>query len=94
MSLLLLLVLSLSAVHASPLRRDTGKASLAMSTKINAAGVSNLVETDQARVQSLLNTVGTSSQPVNVPNKVFFYTVEVGVGTPPAYRTFVIYSCL
>ncbi|KAG8221341.1 aspartic peptidase domain-containing protein [Butyriboletus roseoflavus] len=90
MSLLLLLLFSLSAVDAIPLTRDTGKASLAMSTKINTAGVSNVVQTDLARMQSLLSTVGTSSGPVSVPNKVFFYTAEVGVGIPPTYHTLLV----
>ncbi|KAG8220707.1 aspartic peptidase domain-containing protein [Butyriboletus roseoflavus] len=91
MSLLLLLLFSLSAVHASPLTRDTGMASLAMSTKINMAGVSDVVQMDLARVQSMVGTL-TSSEPwaVNIPNKIFSYTAEIGVGTPPTYHTLVV----
>lgn len=97
MSLLSFLLLSLGAVHASPLSRDTGKANLAISTKINTAGVTNFVYQDRARIESFRQSSypsRRSGDSGNITNNILFYTVEVGVGTPPAYRTFVIYPYL
>lgn len=97
MSLLSFLLLSLGAVHASPLRRDTGKVNLAISTKINSVGITNIVEMDRARILSMTQPsylTRRSNDSINATNNVFFYAVEVGVGTPPAYRTFAIYPCL
>lgn len=93
--LLSFLLFSLGTVRARPLSRDTGKASLTLSTKVNTAGVGNVIERDQARVQSLIyaSLSATSNGPVNLSNSVVFYTAQVGVGTPPAYRTFVSCSC-
>ncbi|KAF8448673.1 aspartic peptidase domain-containing protein [Boletus edulis BED1] len=93
MTLLSSLLLSLGFVHASPLSRDTGKASLTISTKINTVGASQLVEKERARIQSLKyashdNSSGSGS--FNASNKVIFYTAEVGVGTPPTSRTLLV----
>ena len=43
------LLLNFATVQVSPVRRDTGKATLKISTKINTTGFSNLVEKDRAR---------------------------------------------
>lgn len=94
---LLSLLFSLGAVHTTPLSRDTGKASLTVSTKVNTVGVGNIVERDRARIQALQHVSGSNSiglGQVNVSNAMFYYTAQVGVGTPPAYRTFISRSCL
>lgn len=84
-----LIILTLStAVDASPrpLSRQTGKATLGFTTKINARGIVNVVETDRARAQALRQVGqlgnGKSSALFNVANSAFFYTAEVGVGEP------------
>lgn len=85
----------MGAVHASPVSRAMGKAALKFSTKINATGFNNLVKKDQARAQALrqlphLSERSASKGSVSATNAAVFYTAEVGVGTPPTYRTFTI----
>ncbi|KAF8452923.1 aspartic peptidase domain-containing protein [Boletus edulis BED1] len=91
-TLLSSLLLSSGFVHASPLSRDTGKASLTISIKINTVGVGQLVEKERARIQSLKYATHDSSGrgSFNVSNYGVFYTAEVGVGTPPTYHTLLV----
>ena len=90
-----LLLLDFGTVQASVVSRDTGKATLKISTKINTTGFSNLVEKDRARAQALkqlphLRERTASSGSFSATNAAVFYTAEVGVGTPPTNRMFVI----
>ncbi|KAG9312020.1 aspartic peptidase domain-containing protein [Chiua virens] len=76
-------------------RRDTGKTTLSISTKINTVGVGNIVERDRARIQSLKfaprhDPAGTGPELLNVSNGIVYYTAQVGVGTPPAYHTLLV----
>lgn len=93
--LLSILLSGFSAVDGNLVSRDTGKATLKIFTKINAAGFSNLVEKDRARAQALkqlphLRGRTASSSSFSAANAAVFYTTEVGVGTPPTNCMFFI----
>jgi len=83
-TLLSLLFVSLSAVHASPLTRRTGKVTLDFATRINGLGTLSIVEKDRARAQAMKQTsqLGKRSMSFAVTNTALVYTAEVGVGNP------------
>ena len=82
--LLPLVLMSLTAVDASPLSRSTGKATLSFATRMNGTGTLNIIEKDRARAQALKNpgNLGKRAASVSVTNAVTTYTAQVGVGNP------------
>ena len=89
--LLLLTLISLAAVDASPLSRSSGKGTLSFATRINKSGELNIAEKDRARAQALKDTAHLSKRAVvssiNVTNEAVSYTAQVGIGSPPTYCT-------
>ena len=83
-ALLSLIIVSLTAVDASPLSRSTGKATLGFATRINESGTLNVIEKDRARAQAFKNAghLGKRSTSFGVTNAAVTYTAKVGVGSP------------
>lgn len=79
-----LVLLTLSVVDATSLRRQTDKATLGFATRINARGMPNIAEKDRARAQAMkqASRLGKRSTTFNVANSIVTYTAEVGVGVP------------
>ena len=87
------LLLNFATVQVSPVRRDTGKATLKISTKSIPLALETLVK-DQARAQALkqlphLREHTSSSRSFSATNAAVFYMAEVGVGTPPPDKPYV-----
>ena len=87
-ALLSLILITLTAVDASPLSRRTGKATLSFATKINKRGTLNIAEQDRARAQAMKQATATGqlrkrSASFSITDAGVFYTAEVGVGNPP-----------
>lgn len=89
-TLLSLIFCTLSAVDASPLTRQTGPATLSFATKVNQRGASNIAEADRARVQAMKQG-GDGS--VSVTNIQVTYTIEMGIGEPATYCTWICCHC-
>ena len=89
--LLLVFLISLAAVDASPLSRSSGKGTLSFATRINKSGELNIAEKDRARAQALKDTAHLSKRAIlpsaNVTNTAMWYTAQVGIGIPPTYCT-------
>ena len=100
-SLLSCLLLAFGGVLASPVSRDTGKATLKFSRGFSTSGSSNLAQKDRARVQAFVQrphlsqrSASTGSGSVSVANAAVYYTAEVGVGTPPTNCMSIVYRFL
>ncbi|KIJ65854.1 hypothetical protein HYDPIDRAFT_87296 [Hydnomerulius pinastri MD-312] len=91
-ALLSFLLVALSAVDATPLRRDTGKATLSFAAKVNAAGVANVAAADKARAAAMRQAShhGKRSESFDITNAAVSYTAQVGVGNPPTEYTLLI----
>ncbi|EGO00888.1 hypothetical protein SERLA73DRAFT_178865 [Serpula lacrymans var. lacrymans S7.3] len=89
-ALLSLLLVAVSIVSATPVRREP--ATLSFVAKVNASGTSNLAEIDRARAQSLLQSVtkGKRDGTVSATTDGVSYTASIGVGTPPTQYTLLI----
>ena len=83
--LLTSILVSLTAVDASPLSRSTGKATLSIAARFNPSGTLNVVERDRAHVESFKNAdyLGKrSTTAIGVTNAVMWYTAQIGIGSP------------
>ena len=89
--LLLLILISLSVVDASPLSRRTGKTTLSLATRINESGTLTIVERDRARAQAFKNAdhLRKSGESISVTNAQVIYTAQVGVGSPATECTWI-----
>ncbi|KAG2069599.1 acid protease [Suillus decipiens] len=93
-ALLSILFVVLSSANASPLRPDTGRATLSFAARVNARGAINVAAADRARAQAMKQAgsmgkrAGVSSFGIN--NAVVTYTAQVGVGSPPTAYTLLI----
>ena len=87
--LTLILVISFTALDASPLRRSTGKATLGFTTRIKGSSIAKIVDRDRARVQALKNAAHLGKRAIpesaSVTNAAMAYTAEVGIGNPATY---------
>jgi len=85
-AILSLLLIALSAVDASPLRRNANTATLSFAARLNAKGAANIAAADKARAQMLKQAGAKSkragSSSVSIPNAVVNYVAQVGVGNP------------
>ncbi|KAF9243102.1 acid protease [Melanogaster broomeanus] len=73
--LLSLFLIALTAVDASPVRRQTGKATLSFATKVRNTGL-NIPELDRARAQAMRNAPHFKSGKAQRVS----YTAQVGIG--------------
>ena len=97
-ALLSLILITLTAVDASPLSRGTGKATLGFATKINKRGTLNIVQQDRARAQAMKQATATSqlrkrSASFDITNTGLTYTAEVGIGSPPTNCMWITRYC-
>src|ERR1700683_5210676 len=88
-TLLSLLLVAASAVHATPIKRDLNNLQiLSFTSKINTIGGKTLAELDRARASALrANALGNANRKhaadsVFVNNTGVTYTASVGVGSP------------
>ena len=92
-----LILITLTAVDASPAGRRTGKATLSFATKINKRGTLNIVEQDRARAQAMKQAgqLGkrTNSASFSVTNTVVSYSADVGIGNPPTSCMWTTHHC-
>ncbi|KAH7915073.1 acid protease [Hygrophoropsis aurantiaca] len=91
-ALLSLLLVAIASVDATPLKRDTGKATLSFAAKLNARASSNIAASDRARAQQMKQAskskrAGTS---FTITNGAMDYTAQVGVGSPATEYTLLI----
>ncbi|EGO00886.1 hypothetical protein SERLA73DRAFT_159520 [Serpula lacrymans var. lacrymans S7.3] len=91
-ALLSLLLVALSAVSATPVKREAKAATLAFTAKVNASGYANIAEADRARAQSLRQgaTKGKRAASISAANTAVTYTASVGVGSPATQYTLLI----
>ncbi|KAG2153326.1 acid protease [Suillus clintonianus] len=89
-----ILFVVLPSADASPLRRDTGKATLSFAARVNARGAVNVADADRARAQAMKQAgsmgkrAGRSS--FTIANGVVTYTAQVGIGSPATEYTLLI----
>ncbi|KAG9307905.1 aspartic peptidase domain-containing protein [Chiua virens] len=90
--ILFLILVTSSAVDATPLTRHSGKAALSFATRIHERGTLNVVEKDRARVQAMKQAShnGKRSASLSATNTDVSYTASVGVGQPPTYYNLLI----
>ncbi|KAG1726722.1 acid protease [Suillus paluster] len=86
-SLLSILLIALSAVNASPLRRDASMANLRFAARLNARNATlSIADADRARIQAMVHAGSKSkragSSSVSIINNVVDYVAQVGVGSP------------
>ncbi|KAG1748362.1 acid protease [Suillus paluster] len=86
-SLLSILLIALSAVNASPLRRDASMATLRFAARLNARDATlSVADADRARAQAMVHAGSKSkragSSSVSITNNVVEYVAQVGVGSP------------
>ncbi|KAG1887591.1 hypothetical protein F4604DRAFT_1916391 [Suillus subluteus] len=92
-ALLSIVLIALSAVDASPLRREAAP-TLAFNARMNArASDANIADADRARAQAMINAsfskrAGSSS--FSIASAVTAYTAQVGVGSPATQYTLLI----
>ena len=82
--LLLLILISLTVVDASPFGRGTGKATLSFATRMKGSGTLNIAEKDRARAQGFktARNLGKGNTSVSVTNAAVIYSAQVWVGSP------------
>ncbi|KAG2038405.1 aspartic peptidase domain-containing protein [Suillus americanus] len=88
----IVLIAALSAVDASPLRREAA-ATLAFTARMNArASNVNIVDADRARAQAMQHPSfkRASSSSFSIANAVTVYTAQVGVGSPATQYTLLV----
>ncbi|KAG1729287.1 acid protease [Suillus lakei] len=93
-ALLTIILIALSAVEASPLRRET-ISTLGFTARANArASEINIAAADRARAQAMQQTSSmgkrASSSSFSIANAVTVYTAQVGVGSPATQYTLLI----
>ncbi|KAG1884795.1 acid protease [Suillus subluteus] len=92
-ALLSILLIALSTVGASPLRREAAP-TLAFTARMNArANNANIVEADRARAQAMQRpTISkrASSSSFSIASSGTVYTAQVGVGSPATQYTLLI----
>ncbi|KAG2069580.1 acid protease [Suillus decipiens] len=89
-----IVLIALSTVDASPLRREVAL-TLGFTTRMNArANDLNIAAADRARAQAMLHAGTTSkrasSSSFSIANAVVCYTTQVGVGSPATQYTLLI----
>ncbi|KAG2069578.1 acid protease [Suillus decipiens] len=92
--LLSIVLIALSTVDASPLRREAAP-TLSFTARMNArASNLNIAAIDMARAQAMLHASTTSkrasSSSFSITNAVVCYTAQVGVGSPATQYTLLI----
>lgn len=83
---LVLILVALTAVDASLVSRNSGKATLKFATRMNAGGTINIAEKDRARARAMKQAGQLGKRTtfeVNAINNGTTYVAEVGVGSPP-----------
>ncbi|KAG1837236.1 acid protease [Suillus subalutaceus] len=92
-ALLSILLIALSAVDASPLRREAAS-TLTFTARMNArANNANIVDADRARAQAMQHpTISkrASSSSFSIASSGTVYTAQVGVGSPATQYTLLI----
>ncbi|KAH7926943.1 acid protease [Leucogyrophana mollusca] len=93
-ALLSLLLVALATVDATPLKRDTGKATLSFAAKVNARAASNIAAADRARAQQMRQAASKGKRAgatsFSITNGAMDYTAQVGVGSPATEYTLLI----
>lgn len=86
-ALLSLLLLAVTSVSATPIKREANKFSLAFAAKVNGTGSTNIANSDRARAAALRKNAlaknnGKRDGSVSVTNTAVTYTASVGIGSP------------
>ncbi|KAG1810919.1 aspartic peptidase domain-containing protein [Suillus subaureus] len=92
-TLLSILLIALSAVDASPMRREAAL-TLAFTTRMNArANNINILDADRAHAQAMQHpniSKRASSSSFSIASAVTSYTAQVGIGSPATQYTLII----
>ncbi|KAG2156904.1 acid protease [Suillus bovinus] len=94
-TLLSVILIALSAVDASPVRRQAAPTTLSFTTRVNVrANTLSIVAADRARAQAMVHSNNTSkragSSSFSISNAITTYTAQVGVGSPATQYTLLI----
>lgn len=96
-ALLSLLLLAVTSVSSTPIKRDAKKFSLEFAAKVNVTGSANIADADRARAAALRTNAlaknGKRDGTVSVTNAAVTYTASVGVGSPATQCQFTYSSC-
>ncbi|KAF9228380.1 acid protease [Gyrodon lividus] len=90
--LLSVLLATLTAADASPLHRETGKATLSFATKVKVTGLANVAAKDKDRAQAMRDAAHLGKRNVwfDVTNAVVTCTAQVSIGSPATDYTLLI----